>query len=154
MAGIGLNRVTLIGNLGKDPDLRTTPQGNSVCSFPLATTERYKDRNGEWKDITDWHEITLWDNLAERARKSLRKGSKVFIEGKLKTRSYEKDGITRYRTEVRGQTLILLDPRQPSENLEHSSSYSNSSDYGKDDDIETNLANDVNASLDDDDIPF
>lgn len=105
-----LNRVTLLGNLGQDPEFKVTPQGSSVCTLNMATTESYKDKNsGEWKDTTEWHRITLWDSLADTANKYLKKGNKVYIEGKLKTRSYDdKDGVKRYVTEVQGQSLIMM----------------------------------------------
>jgi single-strand DNA-binding protein len=103
-----LNRVTLIGNLGADPELRSTSQGTQVCSIKIATTERYKDKSGEWKDSTEWHNIVLWERLADTASKYLKKGSKVYVEGKLKHRSYEKDGITRYITEIQAQSLIMM----------------------------------------------
>lgn len=104
-----LNRVTLLGNLGQDPELRSTPQGSSVCNISLATTESYKDRNtNEWRDTTDWHRIVLWEGLAEVASKYLKKGDKVYIEGKLKTRQYEQDGITKYITEVKASNMIML----------------------------------------------
>lgn len=119
--GSSYNKVTLLGNLGKDPEVRTTPSGSQVASFSVATAEKYKDKNsGEWKEVTDWHNIVMWDKLAEIAGQYLKKGSKVFIEGKLKTRSYEKDGQTKYITEVLGQNLVMLSPRDPNS----SSSYS------------------------------
>jgi single-strand DNA-binding protein len=106
-----LNRVSLLGNLGRDPEIRTTPQGKQLCTLNMATTESYKDKSGNWQDVTDWHRVVMWDYLAERAGKYLSKGSKVLIEGKLSTRSYEdKDGVTKYITEVIGRDLILLDP--------------------------------------------
>ncbi len=112
-----LNRVTLIGNLGKDPELRSTPQGRSVTTLTLATTERYKDRNGNWQDITDWHRVVLWDRLAEVACEHLRKGSKVYIEGKLKTRNYEdKQGIVRYVTEVLASNMVMMTVRRNENN--------------------------------------
>ncbi len=103
-----LNRVTLIGNLGKDPEVRTTPSGATVCNFSLATTETYKDKNDTWQEVTDWHNIVIWNRLGEVAGQYLKKGSKVYLEGKLKTRSYEKDGITRYMTEVFVNNMVLL----------------------------------------------
>ncbi len=110
-----INRATLLGNLGKDPELRTTPQGSSVCSFSLATTESYKDKNGEWQETTEWHNIVCWDWLANYASENLRKGSKVYVEGKIKHRSYEgKDGVTRYITEVLAQSIISLAGREQS----------------------------------------
>lgn len=104
-----LNRVTLLGNLGQDPELRSTPQGSSVCNISLATTESYKDRNtNEWRDTTDWHRVVLWEGLADVASRYLKKGDKVYIEGKLKTRQYEQDGITKYMTEVKASNMIML----------------------------------------------
>ncbi len=103
-----LNRVTLIGNLGKDPELRTTPTGQTVCNFSIATTESYKDKNDQWQEVTDWHNIVMWNRLAEVAGQYLKKGNKVYLEGKLKTRSYEKDGVTRYMTEVMVNNMVLL----------------------------------------------
>ncbi|MCX6155492.1 MAG: single-stranded DNA-binding protein [Candidatus Kapabacteria bacterium] len=108
-----LNRAQLIGNLGKDPEMRTTPSGSSVCSFSLATTDSYKDKNGSNQESTEWHNIVLWDKLAEIAHQYLKKGSRIFIEGKIKNRSYEgKDGNTRYITEVQGNSMIMLSAAQ------------------------------------------
>ncbi|MBI5326588.1 MAG: single-stranded DNA-binding protein [Ignavibacteriae bacterium] len=103
-----LNRVTLIGNLGADPELRSTPQGTPVCTVNIATTERYKDKSGEWKDSTEWHKVVFWDRLADNVSKYLKKGSKVYVEGKLKYRQYEKDGITRYMTEIYAQSMVMM----------------------------------------------
>lgn len=105
-----LNRVTLLGNLGRDPELRSTPQGSQVCTLNLATTEKYKDKSGNWQENTDWHRIVFWDKGAEIAGKYLKKGSKIMVEGKLKTRSYEdQSGTTKYITEVLGRELYMLD---------------------------------------------
>lgn len=105
----GVNKVILIGNLGRDPEVRHLESGASVASFSIATTESYKDRNtGERKDVTEWHNIVLWRGLADIAEKYLRKGSTVYIEGKLRTRSWEKDGVTRYTTEVVGDNMTML----------------------------------------------
>lgn len=113
-SAFSLNRVELIGNLGQDPEMKTTPQGVSYCSFSVATTESYKGQDGNWIENTDWHNITLWSRLAERAAKSLQKGSKVYIEGRLKHNKYEKDGVTRYFTEVRADNFISMVPRSES----------------------------------------
>jgi len=105
----GVNKVILIGNLGKDPEVRHLDNGASVANFSIATTETYKDRNsGERVDQTEWHNIVLWRGLAEVAEKYLKKGDSVFIEGKLRTRSWEKDGVTRYTTEVVGDQMTML----------------------------------------------
>lgn len=108
-----LNKVTLIGNLGKDPEFQQLEDGNvAVAKFSLATTETFKDRNGQTQSSTDWHTVVLWRSLAELAHKYLQKGSLVYIEGKLKTRSYDdREGNKRYVTEVVAEQLIMLDKR-------------------------------------------
>lgn len=109
----GVNKVILIGNLGKDPEIRTMESGRKVANFPLATTEVYRDRSGERVETTEWHNIVLWGPSAEVAEKYLRKGMQVFIEGKLRTRSYEdKEGAKKYITEIQGQTLTMLGGKQ------------------------------------------
>mgnify|MGYP000330077797 CR=1 FL=1 len=109
MAG-SVNKVILIGNLGKDPETRTLESGAVICRFSIATTETYKDRkNGERTSHTEWHNITLWRGLAEVADKYLHKGDKVLIEGRIRTRSWEdKEGIKRYTTEVVCNELLML----------------------------------------------
>ena len=109
----GVNKVILVGNLGRDPEIRTLESGVKVARFSVATTESYNDRNtGQRVDQTEWHNIVLWRGLAEIAEKYLRKGSQVYIEGKLQTRSYQdKDGITKYSTEVVGQNMNMLGGR-------------------------------------------
>lgn len=103
-----VNKVIIIGNLGKDPEIKDY-QGKNIGNITVATSESYKDKSGEWKETTEWHRITLWDYLADKALKHLTKGSKVYIEGKLQTRSYEKDGQTIYVTEIKAKELVLLD---------------------------------------------
>ncbi|MBK6633383.1 MAG: single-stranded DNA-binding protein [Chitinophagaceae bacterium] len=108
----GVNRVMLIGNLGKDPDMQFLEGNIGVAKFSLATTETYKDRSGKLISQTEWHTIVLWRGLAELAQKYLHKGSLVYIEGRLKTRSWEdKDGNKKFATEVVGDNLIMLDKR-------------------------------------------
>jgi single-strand DNA-binding protein len=108
----GVNKVILIGRLGKDPEVRNFENGNSVANFSLATTEVYRDKTtNEKKEITEWHNISLWGRLAEIAAKYLHKGEMVYIEGKLRTRSWEKDGVTRYTTEVIGESMNMLTPK-------------------------------------------
>lgn len=105
-----VNKVILIGNLGKDPEIRHLENGAVVASFPLATSESYTDRQtGEKKETTDWHDIVLWRGLAEVAGKYLQKGGKVYIEGKLKKRMWkDKEGNNRYSTEVVAEEMTLL----------------------------------------------
>lgn len=105
-----LNKVLLIGNLGSDPELRFTPSGAAVCNFSLATNKRYTDRNGDKKEETQWHRIVLWQKLAETASQFLKKGSCVYIEGELQTRSWETDdGEKKYVTEVVGRNMQFMD---------------------------------------------
>jgi len=106
----GINKVILVGNLGKDPEVRFLEGGTAVANFPIATSETYKDRNsGERKTTTEWHNIVLWRGLAEIAEKYLKKGAQVYIEGKLRTRQWQdKDGNNRYTTEIVGDNLQML----------------------------------------------
>ncbi len=109
----GLNRVTLIGNLGKDPEVQVLDGNISVAKFPLATSETFKDKAGNQQTETDWHNIVLWRGLADLAKKYLKKGSAVYIDGKLKTRNYEdKEGHKRFVTEIIAEELILLDKKE------------------------------------------
>ena len=107
---VGLNKAILIGNLGSDPKVNYLENGTAVATFSIATHETYKDRStGEKKKVTDWHNIVLWRGLAEVAEKYLKKGDKVYIEGKIKTRSYKnKDGHDTYVTEIVGNNMIML----------------------------------------------
>ena len=112
----GINKVILVGHLGRDPEMRYTQSEVAVCSFSLATSETYRDRNsGEKVTQTEWHNIILWRKLAETAGKYLRKGSQVYIEGKLRTRKWEdQNGATKYTTEVVADTMQMLDKRESS----------------------------------------
>jgi single-strand DNA-binding protein len=116
MAG-SLNKVTLIGNVGKDPEVRNTQGGKVVANFSIATSESWTDKtSGERSEKTEWHNIVVWGPLAEIVEKYVQKGSKLYIEGKLQTRSWEKDGKKNYTTEIVlqgfGAQLILLSGRQ------------------------------------------
>ncbi len=105
----GVNKVILVGNLGKDTEVRHLESGVPVASFSLATSESYNDKtSGERKTVTEWHNVVLWRGLAEVAEKYLHKGDQVYIEGKLRTRQWEKDGVTRYSTEIVGDNLTML----------------------------------------------
>ncbi len=105
----GLNKVMLIGNLGKDPEVQNLEGGYTVAKFSLATTESYKDKEGNTKSETEWHNIVAWRNLAEVAAKYLKKGSTIYLEGKIKTRSYEdKAGAKKYVTEIIADNFIML----------------------------------------------
>lgn len=105
----GVNKVIILGRVGKDPETKSMQNGQMVANFSVATSESYKDKNsGEKKETTEWHSIVLWRGLAEIAQKYVKKGDMVYIEGKLKTRSWEKDGVTRYVTEIVGDSMQLL----------------------------------------------
>ena len=105
----GVNKVILVGNVGKDPEVQYLEGGVAVAKFPLATTESYKDKKGERVDKTEWHNVVLWRGLAEVAEKYLKKGERAYIEGSISHRSYEdKDGNKKYFTEVVGKELVLL----------------------------------------------
>lgn len=106
----GVNKVILLGNLGKDPEVRTLENGVKVCSFPLATSESYKDRNtGETITRTEWHNIVMWRGLADVAERFLEKGKQIYVEGKIQTRSYQdKEGNQRYMTEVVANEMTML----------------------------------------------
>lgn len=125
MAG-SVNKVILIGNLGKDPEVRRLENGGIVANFSMATTETYTDRTtGERRDITDWHNIVVWRGLAEVVEKYVRKGTKLYVEGKLKTRSWtDKDGNTRYTTEVLADNITMLS-RAESNTQNNEPNYSN-----------------------------
>lgn len=107
-----LNKVHIIGNLGKDPEVRYTPSGVAVCVINVATSRKWKDKStGDPMEETEWHRIALYDRLAELAGEWLRKGNSVYIEGHLKTRKWEKDGIDRYTTEIIGEQMQFLTPK-------------------------------------------
>jgi len=112
----GINKVILIGNVGKDPEIRNLENGVKVANFPLATTEVYK-KDGNRMDQTEWHSIVLWRGLAEVAEKIVKKGAQLYIEGKLRTRSWEdKDKVKRYSTEIVAEVLTLLGHRKDDSN--------------------------------------
>lgn len=108
-----VNKVILVGNLGKDPELRYMPNGDAVANITLATTDTWKDKGtGEKKEATEWHRVVFFRKLAEIAGQYLKKGSQVYIEGSLKTRKWEKDGHTNYTTEIVADTMQMLGSRQ------------------------------------------
>ena len=108
-----INKVTLIGHLGKDPEIRTLESGATVARFSVATNENYRDRNNDWQTITEWHNVVAWRNLADRAGRDLKKGSLVYIEGKITTRKWQdRDGNDRYSTDIVANTLRLLEKRE------------------------------------------
>ena len=107
-----LNKVTLIGNVGKDPEIKTFASGNKVANITLATSERYKDRNGEQKEETEWHSVQAFGKLADVVERFVHKGSLLYLDGKIRTRSYEADGRNIYKTEIVANAIQMLDRRQ------------------------------------------
>ena len=106
---MSVNKVILVGNLGKDPELRYTPSGTAVCTFSLATTERFKNKQGEQQERTEWHNVVVWAGLAEICGKFLTKGKQVYIEGRIQNRSYDdRDGNKRYITEIVANEMQML----------------------------------------------
>lgn len=141
----GVNKVILIGNLGRDPQVMTFDNGVKKASFSIATTETYKSREGTREEIVEWHNIVLWRGLAEVAEKYLQKGNQIYLEGRIRTRQYEdKEGNTRYITEIEGQNMTMLGGRRdqvPEMNQAPA------------DEVESNNSTeDLNTS--DDDLPF
>lgn len=108
----GVNKVILIGNLGGDPELKYTGSGTAVTTLSVATNETWKDESGNKQERTEWHRVVMWRRLAEVAGEYLRKGSKIYVEGRLRTRSWDdKDGVKRYTTEIMGDVMSMLDNR-------------------------------------------
>lgn len=149
----GVNRVTLIGNLGREPDLQYLEGNIAVAKFPLATTETFKDKNGNLVSQTEWHTVVLWRGLAELAQKYLHKGSLVYIEGRLRTRSWEdKDKNKRFSTEIVGDNLVMLDKRKDSnDNGDNNSNENNNEEKGSGNYSEQDMSYNSGSN---DDLPF
>lgn len=112
MASRGVNKVILVGNLGNDPDVRYMPNGNAVANVSLATSDSWKDKNtGEQQERTEWHRVVFFNRLAEIVEQYVKKGSKIYVEGRLQTRSWEQDGVKRYTTEIVASEMQMLDSR-------------------------------------------
>ena len=139
----GINKVILIGNLGRDPEVMTFDNGVKKASFSLATTESYRNKDGNRVEQTEWHNIVLWRGLAEVAEKFLQKGSQIYLEGKIKTRSYEQDGIKKYVTEIFGDNMTMLGRREGAENGEYTRQ-----------DTRVETAQEPETDVPDDDLPF
>ncbi len=145
----GVNKVILVGNLGADPESRTIESGAKVANFSIATSERYKDKNGNQVDKTEWHNIVVWRGLADIAEKYLKKGSQVFIEGKLRTRSWDdQNGNKRYTTEILADNMTLLG--RPEGGSSSGGGQASAPSSAK------NQVNEPSSSMDDidDDLPF
>jgi single-strand DNA-binding protein len=142
-----VNKVILVGNLGKDPVIKRFSETNAIAEFSLATSERYRDKEGNLQNITDWHNIKVTSpRLAEVAEKYLKKGMRVYIEGKIKTRDYEKDGQKRYITEIIAENFQMLDKKDDNSGSGNSSNYSSPSS--------TSYESASAAPVVEDDLPF
>ncbi len=112
MASRGVNKVILVGNVGNDPEVRYMPNGNAVANISIATSDSWKDKNtGEQQERTEWHRVVFFNRLAEIVEQYVKKGSKLYIEGRLQTRSWEQDGVKRYTTEIVSNEMQMLDSR-------------------------------------------
>ena len=150
----GINKVILVGNLGNDPDVRTMPNGDAVAKISVATSESWHDKNtGERREVTEWHSIVFYRRQAEVAGEYLHKGSKVYVEGRLRTRKWQdQNGQDRYTTEIQGDVLQMLDSRQSGDNQDKPSASKNAYADAKNGTKPTQTqqgADDLN-----DDIPF
>ena len=159
MAGKSVNKVILLGNLGKDPEVKYTPQGTPVAKITVATNERYKDKDGQWQDRTEWHNVVLWQRLAEIAGEYLKKGGKVYIEGRLQTRSWEdkQTNQKKYMTEIVASDLVLLGGRSEGSGGGESGGYSRGASGGNNFDQRTpehEPAPAMSSPISDEDIPF
>jgi len=153
---MSFNKITIIGNLGRDPELRYTPQGTAVCDFSVAVNDRKRDKAGEWQDVTTWFKITFWGKQAENASKYLTKGKPIYVEGRLQTEEWtDRDGNNRFTLAIQGSDMHFLgesrgeggDQQQSSE-----SSYSSSSSSSSNNDFTGQTAS--ASAANDDDIPF
>ena len=146
MARSGINKVILVGNLGQDPEVKYTAGGDAVTTLSLATSDSWKDKDkGQDQERTEWHRVVLWRRLAEIAGEYLNKGSKVYVEGQLRTRKWEQEGQTRYTTEIIARELQFLDSKNTTE-----SPKTNDSQV----ETEKSLPEIEDSSIDDDEIPF
>lgn len=151
-----INKVTLLGNVGKDPEIRSTPSGVMVASFGLATSDRYQDQQGNWQDRTEWHNLKAFKRTAEIVRDYVKKGSKLYVEGKISTNSWDdkETGQKKYRTEILVNELVLLSGRE--EGSGSGGGYSRGSSSSSYDQRTPAAQDDVSqaAEISDDDIPF
>lgn len=148
----GVNKVILLGNLGKDPEVRAIDNGRKVARFSLATTESYRNQQGEKVENTEWHNVVFWGPVTEVIEKYLKKGNSVYIEGKISNRSYDdKDGVKKYVTEIVGQNLTLLGGKPAGDNGSNGSNNNSNNNYAAAPASSGSSAMEADAS---DDLPF
>ncbi len=150
---MSFNKITIIGNLGRDPELRYTPQGDAVCDFSVAVNDRKRDKAGEWQDNTTWFKVTFWRKQAENASKYLTKGRQVYVEGRLQVEEWtDRDGKSRHSLVIQGSELQFLGEKGGEES---SSNTNAASDNNFDDNNTSNSTREETSSTPtDDDIPF
>ena len=145
-----LNKAMIIGNLGRDPEIRYTQDGKAITSFSIATTDKWRDKaTGENREKTEWHRVVAFDRLGEICGEYLSKGKQVYIEGRLQTRSWEKDGVTRYTTEIIATGMQMLGSKSAAGDFQSGGGARSGNDYGGD-----SSSFDPSPSGPDDDIPF
>jgi len=148
---LGVNKVILIGNLGKDPELRYTPGGQPVATFSLATTERWNDKSGQRQDRTEWHTVVAWGKLGELANQYLKKGRSAYVEGKITTRSWDdKDGNKKYKTEIVASQIQFLNTGSGSSGDGYAAADQSAPEY----DMRQSAPGPEAMSVPDDDLPF
>ena len=156
MASRGVNKVILVGNVGNDPEVRYMPNGNAVANISIATSDSWKDRNtGEQQERTEWHRVVFFNRLAEIVEQYVKKGTKLYLEGRLQTRSYEQDGVKKYSTEIVANEMQMLDSRGATGSSQEFGDQSNAPTSPPQDSAQ-NSEQQASANFDnfDDDIPF
>lgn len=149
---MSFNKIIVVGNLGRDPELRYTPQGSAVCSFSVATSEKRRDKGGDMQDITTWFRVTLWNKQAELASKYLTKGNSVYIEGRLRIEEWtDKDGKNRSTLEVNGTDMQFIGGARAEG---YSSDAENNNDFSNQSESRNSVTPETADSPSDDDIPF
>lgn len=152
---MSFNKITIIGNLGRDPELRYTPQGDAVCDFSVAVNDRKRDKTGEFQDVTTWFKVTFWRKQAENASKYLTKGRQVYVEGKLQLEEWtDRDGNSRQTLVIQGSELQFIGERGGDERSSYSASSENNFADDSSDSSNDNLAKNNSPAPTDDDIPF
>lgn len=151
---MSFNKITIIGNLGRDPELRYTPQGDAVCDFSVAVNSRKRDKAGEWQDVTTWFKVSFWRKQAENASKYLTKGRQVYVEGRLEVDEWtDRDGKERFSLVIQGTELQFLGGRDDESNSGSPSNFASDNNFAEDSD-NSNTGSDISNTPSDDDIPF
>lgn len=152
---MSFNKITIIGNLGRDPELRYTPQGDAVCDFSVAVNDRKRDKAGEWQDVTTWFKVTFWRKQAETASKYLTKGKSVYVEGRLQVEEWtDRDGNNRFTLTVQGTDMHFISDGRGEGNEQSSSSENSYSSSAPSSSSNDDFSGQTPATSNDDDIPF